>query len=127
MEIYQWLLRKNGLKVSDTGYFVYCTGRANQDTFDKKIEFDVVVIPYTGSDAWVSGVIGDIKKCLDSTALPKSGDGCEYCMWFNTRTEWEGLSGATAPAAKSAPIKLAEAKPKRVGKKPAKQIGSPLF
>ena len=23
MEIYQWLLRKNGFKVSDTGYFVY--------------------------------------------------------------------------------------------------------
>lgn len=25
-EIYQWLLRKNGLRVSNTAYFVYCTG-----------------------------------------------------------------------------------------------------
>ncbi|MEX1995639.1 MAG: PD-(D/E)XK nuclease family protein, partial [Candidatus Saccharimonadales bacterium] len=27
MEIYQWLLRRNGLDVSNTGYFVYTNGR----------------------------------------------------------------------------------------------------
>lgn len=29
MEIYQWIVRQQGLEVSDTGYFVYCneTGR----------------------------------------------------------------------------------------------------
>ena len=26
MEIYQWLIRQNGYKVSNTGYFVYCNG-----------------------------------------------------------------------------------------------------
>ncbi|HEX3095980.1 MAG TPA: PD-(D/E)XK nuclease family protein, partial [Patescibacteria group bacterium] len=66
MEIYQWLLRKNNLKVSNTGYFVYCTGRHDQQTFDKVIEFDVVLIPYTGDDSWVEGTIREIKKCLDS-------------------------------------------------------------
>jgi len=30
MEIYQWLLRQNGLKVSDTGYFVYCNGKTDR-------------------------------------------------------------------------------------------------
>ena len=30
MEVYQWLLRCNGLQVSDRGYFVYCTGRPNE-------------------------------------------------------------------------------------------------
>ena len=91
MEIYQWLLRKNGLKVSDTGYFVYCTGRANQETFDKKIEFDVVVIPYEGNDSWVEPVILDIKACLDSDKIPNSGATCEYCLWFNARADLEKL------------------------------------
>ena len=50
MEIYQWLLRKNGLTVSDTGYFVYCTGNPNAPAFDSKIEFDVHLIPYKGTD-----------------------------------------------------------------------------
>lgn len=115
MEIYQWLLRKNGLKVSDTGYFVYCTGRANEQTFDKKIEFDVHVIPYTGSDDWVENTIIQIKKCLDSNEIPKMGDGCEHCMWFNARTELEG-GIITSPVAV-----------KKKLKKQAKSVGSPLF
>lgn len=120
MEIYQWLLRKNGLKVSDTGYFVYCTGRANQKTFDKKIEFDVHVIPYKGNDKWVEGVIQEIKKCLDSDKIPNSGDACEYCLWFNARGEWE-KSGASAPPLKT---KLSS-KPKSPVKKLKKGSAQP--
>jgi hypothetical protein len=30
MEIYQWLFRKNGYKVSDTSYFVYCNGNTDK-------------------------------------------------------------------------------------------------
>jgi RecB family exonuclease len=32
MEVYQWLFRKNGFKVSDTGYFVYCNGKLVRQT-----------------------------------------------------------------------------------------------
>ena len=46
MEIYQWLLRQNGYKVSDTGYFVYCNGRADRKAFDAKLDFDVTLISY---------------------------------------------------------------------------------
>ena len=60
MEIYQWLLRKNDLKVSNTGYFVYCTGKRDQKAFDKVIEFDVKLIPYKGDDSWVEPTIIDI-------------------------------------------------------------------
>ncbi|MEA1926243.1 MAG: PD-(D/E)XK nuclease family protein [Patescibacteria group bacterium] len=89
MEIYQWLVRMNGLKVSDTGYFVYCTGRYDQKAFDKKIEFDVVLIPYTGSDSWVEPTIHKIKECLESDEIPESGKGCEHCAWWNARNEYE--------------------------------------
>lgn len=105
MEIYQWLLRKNGLKVSDTGYFVYCTGRANQETFDKKIEFDVVVIPYTGDDSWVEKTILQIKDCLESEKIPAAGKDCEYCMWFNARADLESGTTTTTHAPKSKPKK----------------------
>ena len=100
MEIYQWLLRKNGLKVSDTGYFVYCTGKANQEKFDKVIEFDVVLIPYIGNDSWVDGVILEIKKCLDSSDIPASGESCEYCMWFNARSDLEKNESVLPPSPK---------------------------
>lgn len=89
MEVYQWLLRQNKLKVSDTGYFVYCTGKYDQKAFDKKIEFDVKLIPYKGSDSWVEPAIKEIKKCLDSKKIPESGQECEHCAWWNARQEHE--------------------------------------
>jgi len=84
MEVYQWLLRQNGLTVSDTGYFVYVNGRTDVDTFDGKLEFDVKIIPYTGSDAWVEGTLLDIKHCLESEKLPESGENCDYCVYRET-------------------------------------------
>jgi CRISPR/Cas system-associated exonuclease Cas4 (RecB family) len=89
MEIYQWLLRANGLKVSETGYFVYCTGKYDQNVFDKKIEFDIKLISYVGSDAWVEPIIYKIKECLESDIIPESGAECEYCSWWNARNQFE--------------------------------------
>jgi len=83
MEIYQWLLRQNGFPVSDTGYFVYANGKRDREAFDGKLEFDVKLIPYTGSDKWVEGTLLDMKKCLDSDEIPKSALNCEYCKYAN--------------------------------------------
>lgn len=83
MEIYQWLVRHNGLKVSNTGYFVYCNGRKDVDKFDGKLEFDITLIPYVGNDNWIEGVVLDIHKCLNSNKIPKSGKDCDYCNYRN--------------------------------------------
>ncbi|MEK7494684.1 MAG: PD-(D/E)XK nuclease family protein, partial [Patescibacteria group bacterium] len=53
MEMYQWLFRKNGFPVSNVGYFVYCNGDTDAEAFDGKLEFDVILLPYTGDDGWV--------------------------------------------------------------------------
>lgn len=84
MEVYQWLLRQNGFKVSDTGYFVYANGRRDREAFDGKLEFDVVLIPYTGSDKWVEKTLQEMKKCLDSEEIPKASPNCEYCSYINS-------------------------------------------
>ncbi len=81
MEVYQWLLRKNGLTVSDTGYFVYCNGRTDVEVFDGKIEFDVTLIPYSGSDEWVEKTLVSIKNTLESNQLPDSGEECDFCLY----------------------------------------------
>jgi hypothetical protein len=85
MEVYQWLLRRNGFKVSDTGYFVYCNGRTDRVAFDAKLEFDIKIIPYIGHDAWVEKAIMDAKKCLMSSQLPASGQDCDYCAYVKAR------------------------------------------
>ena len=81
VEIYQWLFRHNGFKVSDIAYFVYCNGRADREAFDGKLEFDVEVIPYRGDDSWIPGTLREIKKCLLSDDIPQSSPECEYCRY----------------------------------------------
>ncbi|MDO8600807.1 MAG: PD-(D/E)XK nuclease family protein [bacterium] len=89
MEVYQWLVRQNGLKVSDTGYFVYCTGKMDRKAFDKRIDFDIHLIAYTGSDAWVEKTLFEIKKCLESDVIPELSERCDHCAYWNARREFE--------------------------------------
>jgi len=80
MEMYQWLLRQIGLKVSDTGYFVYCNGKTDREAFDGKLDFDIDLLPYTGDDSWVESTLFDIKNCLDGK-IPKSNPNCDFCNY----------------------------------------------
>ena len=81
MEIYQWLLRQNNYKVSNTGYFVYCNGNTDKKAFDSKLEFDVTLIPYKGNDDWIENTILNIHKCLNGNKIPKANPDCDYCNY----------------------------------------------
>jgi hypothetical protein len=84
MEIYQWLIRQNGYKVSNTGYFVYCNGKIDKKRFDNKLEFEITLISYIGSDIWVEKTINDIYKCLNNNQIPKPGNDCDYCNYVES-------------------------------------------
>lgn len=86
MEIYQWLVRQQGLAVSDTGYFVYCNGQ-DAEAFDGRIEFAVKLLPYTGSDAWIEDALGALKNCLLSDEIPRRPTDCEFCGYALARSE----------------------------------------
>lgn len=81
MEIYQWLLRRNALTVSSTGYFVYCNGNTRLEKFDGKLEFNLTIIPYEGDDTWIDGTLNDIHKCLNSGIIPGPGEDCDFCEY----------------------------------------------
>lgn len=82
MEIYQWLFRKNGFKVSNTGYFVYCNGRLSEPKFDQALQFDVALIPYDGNDNWVEDAVRRAHECLSANHIPMLTKGCEFCMYY---------------------------------------------
>ena len=87
MEIYQWLFRKNGFKVSKTGFFVYCNGKTNMDKFDAKLEFDIKIIPYVGDDSWIEKTITDAYECLNSDSVPQPSVTCDYCSYRKAAAE----------------------------------------
>jgi len=83
-EIYQWLFRQNKFSVSNVAYFVYANGRADEEAFDGKLEFNVKLIPYEGDDSWVEQSLFDLKKMLMSDELPNpgiafNGGPCDFC------------------------------------------------
>jgi hypothetical protein len=81
IEVYQWLFRSNGFKVSDTGYFVYVNGQTDRAAFDGKLEFDVKLIPYTGNTDWIEPTLFNIKKCLEDKRCPSPSKTCDYCTY----------------------------------------------
>jgi len=81
MEIYQWLFKQNGFKVSPTGYFVYANGQTDREAFDGKLEFDVHIIPYTGDTSWIEPKLKEIKRVLDSDDQPDANKDCDYCSY----------------------------------------------
>lgn len=116
MEVYQWLFRKNGFEVSDTGYFVYVNGRTDVDTFDAKLEFDISLLSYTGNGDWIEEVLLNIKACLESDQIPEPHSDCDYCRYRETAGKklqaihkGQSLSSAVKAPAKE-PKKKAEPK-----------------
>lgn len=89
MEVYQWLLRGNGLTVSDTGYFVYCNGRQDREAFDAKLEFDIALIPYLGKTDWIEGALVSARACLEAETPPAPAEACDYCAYVAAREEVE--------------------------------------
>lgn len=87
IEFYQWLLRQRGLKVSDTGWFVYCNGRRDLEAFNSRLEFKISLLPYTGSDQWVSDTLHQIRALLDAPAPPAPSDECEYCAYVTRASQ----------------------------------------
>src|SRR3989338_5605208 len=99
LEIYQWLLRQNGLPVSNTGYWVYCNAKKDNRAFDAKLEFELTLLSYKGKDDWVEPTLQKIKDCLESD-MPKESADCEHCAYAKSRTQ------LTLEALQSKPKKL---------------------
>lgn len=81
MEIYQWLLRQNGFKVSNTGYFVYVNADTDQNAFDGKLVFEEEIIAHKGKDDWIEKAIIDAHTCLRKKKVPKCSKECEWCQY----------------------------------------------
>lgn len=80
-EVYQWLFRQNGFKVSNIAYFVYANGKADAKAFDGKLEFDVELIPHEGNDSWIEPILFKIKETLMNEEVPERGVRCDYCPY----------------------------------------------
>lgn len=92
MEFYQWLLRGQGFKVADTGYFCYANGSKREERFNDTLKFKTKLIPYTGNDSWVEPMLQEILDTLNAgegtlsgQIVPANSPTCEYCAYIKKR------------------------------------------
>ncbi len=81
ISVYQWLLRKNGFSVGDTGYLVYANASKNEDAFDDKLTFETTLVSCTGETEWIEPTLEAIKAVLESDKIPPIGELCEFCPY----------------------------------------------
>ena len=79
--VYRWLLEQNGFTVDETGYLVYANADKNLDAFDNKLVFETTLVSVPTDVSWIEKTLLNIKACLESPELPKSGDACEFCPY----------------------------------------------
>ena len=89
MEVYQWIFKQKGFRVSDIGYFVFANATKNRSKFDGKLEFESTIISYKGNDFWVERTLLDAKKCLMQSEIPNPSPTCEHCAYTESRKEAE--------------------------------------
>jgi hypothetical protein len=86
LEMYQWLLEKNGFSVASEGYLVYYNGKKNEPMFDQKLEFDLHLVKLECDNSWVAQAVIAAKTTLEG-AMPKAASSCENCNYLRKR--WE--------------------------------------
>jgi len=96
MEIYQWLLRSAGHRVSNTGYFLYVNGRKEGgfyrgDSIEGFMSFETTLIPYVGNDSWVEAALNRAIELLKSDVIPACSSTCDSCRYFSERQKLEDV------------------------------------
>jgi hypothetical protein len=87
MEIYQWIFRNSGYKVSRTGYFVFANAGKNRPKFDGLLEFELSIIPYTGDTSWILPTLQKVRAVLEKDSPPDFTFGCEHCEFVKEQTK----------------------------------------
>ncbi len=85
LEMYQWLFRKNGFKVSNTAYLVYFNGLKNEPMFNQTLKFDLHLIRLDCDDSWVAKTIIEAKKLFDQDSYPQGSFNCDTCRYLKKR------------------------------------------
>ena len=90
MDIYAYILKNMGFSVSKDSYFMVCNGIKERDSFDKNINFEVILIKYEVSTEWIGQKVLEMNKTLDSDIIPVKTESCQNCAYIETASQLLG-------------------------------------
>lgn len=109
LEVYQWLLEKNNIQISEKAYILYANGDASADNFSAQIQFNMSLHEHIGNTKWIEPLLQEIKDCLDSNDMPQGDVECECCEYETLKaslsTKNKPTELKTRPKSTAKPIK----------------------
>jgi CRISPR/Cas system-associated exonuclease Cas4 (RecB family) len=89
LEVYGYLLEKNGFKISENSYIVFCNAEIHHEEWNEKLNFDVQVIDYKIDYTWVESTLDKIKDLLIQDTMPdfSDPDHCDICRYLQEHKE----------------------------------------
>ena len=81
MDVYQFLVRRQGFEVADRGWFVYTNGDGRAGRFGDTLCFTTALVPYDGHDGWVLEAFRRAVALVGQPASPPPGPDCEFCAY----------------------------------------------
>lgn len=79
IEVYQFLVRRQGFEVSDRGWFVYVNGNSRAAEWGETLHFRASLVPYEGNDAWVLDAFRRAVATIGQQDVPLPGADCAFC------------------------------------------------
>ena len=89
LDMYQWLLRHNGVPVEDRAYFFYATVIKKLPSFEMSLHLEPSLIEYEGSTEWVELKLLEVRAALDNPRLPEPSSSCENCKFVDAASSLE--------------------------------------
>tara|TARA_B100000427_G_scaffold318826_1_gene316415 strand:+ start:1819 stop:2604 length:786 start_codon:yes stop_codon:yes gene_type:complete len=88
LEIYSWLLQKNGFPVSTTGYLMYYNGDASKPYLGDSMHFRRTLVEFSLDTDWIDPTVDALYDCLQDNSVPElDTDSCEQCLYRETYPE----------------------------------------
>lgn len=80
LEIYQWILSKEGYRVSSVAYLLFCNTKQGKN-FQNRLNFEVKIFAQEQDFSWIAAELKNIRKLWNKSILPPFQDKCEYCQY----------------------------------------------
>lgn len=90
VEIYAWLLARNGLRMADEAFWLFAACSREGPPFsgaEPKLSFTLSLKSAKLDTSWVLAAAIEMGNVLRSNELPPSGAACEYCRYALARGE----------------------------------------
>ncbi len=86
MDIYSFLMLKNGFDVFPISYFYVCNADRKADGFHGKLSFFETLVPYEWDTTWIDDKLQEMIAVLNSVEIPEPNPSCENCAYARQRT-----------------------------------------